>query len=205
MKKRTLGMLVGMALLLPAGAHGSPGSTHITETFTNAAIEITPGLCLAGDTPGCVGPEVAQFRGGFPELCVMNGRFEGTALPLNAPCGFEVYGFQVGLTPGTKPACGATRFYTSDKTTAFGRHKTNKLIINGVSRSIYLEGYSVGATIVFTKVEWDGDDPGKDPHGDHQVVAAPNPVQRSSSGSGIPCVTTPLDKAILPAGGSVHS
>lgn len=206
MQKRAAAMFIGMGMLvLPAASPAAPGDTTITEMFTNATIDISPGLCLPGDTADCVGPEVAQFRGGFPELCIMNGRFEGADLPLNAPCGFEIYGFQEGVTPGTKPACGASRFYTSDETTAFGPNRTNKLIVNGVARSIYVEGVSVGALIVFTTVEWDDDDADTDPHGDHQAVGLPNPVQRSSSGSGIPCVTTPLDAAILPAGGSVHS
>jgi hypothetical protein len=193
------------AALLPPSVQAHPDSTDtlIFETFANAPTDISPGLCAPGDTPDCVGPEVAEFRV-LSTACVMNGLFEGEELPLNAPCGFELYGFLTGIEPGSKPACGAARFVTSDHTTAFGDNKTSKLVINGVPRSIYIDGVSVGLLNVFTTVQWDDDDEDSDPTGDHIAIAPPALVLRQSGGSGTPCVNQPLTQGIMPAGSAIE-
>jgi hypothetical protein len=206
---RSLVVLAAIVGLLPVGSGADPlvVDTSLVETFSNASIELSPGLCAPGDTAECVGPQIAQFKV-ISDFCVMNGRFEGTDLPTNAPCRFELYGFQVGLNSASKPACGAARFYTSDETTAFGGpdgiRRENKLVINGVARSIFIEGYSLGAAVAFTTVDYDDADADQSPFGDHAVIAPPVPVQRSSSGSGTPCVSAPLNRAIMPGGASFH-
>lgn len=194
--------------LLPAGARAHPGvtDTYVVEAFANAATEISPGLCAPGDTPDCVGPEVAQFRVFIvpATTCVLNGVFEGEELPANAPCSFELYGFMTGVASGSKPACGAARFYTSNDTTAFGENKTNTFVFNGVPRSITVEGESFGALAIFTKVEVDDADGDTDTSGDHIQIAAPAPIRRESGGSGVPCVTQPLTQGLLLAGGGIY-
>lgn len=202
MKIRTLAAIVslaGLSAVPPQASAGPPGDTSMVERFANATTVVTPGLCAPGDMPQCVGPEVAQFEV-HSDICVLNGRFEGVDLPADAPCAFDLYGFEIGLAAGTKPACGAALFYTSDETTAFGQDRVNILTINGSARRIHVEGYALGAMLVFTKVVYDG------PNGVPQryAIAPPTPVQRSSGGSGVPCVSTPLTNAIMPAGSVYH-
>lgn len=209
MRTRTIVVTVLTAVaLLPAGARAHPGETgtFVGEAFTNASTNIAPGLCAPGDTPDCLGPEVAQFRVSTvpTTTCVLNGVFEGEQLPANAPCSFELYGFMTGVAPGSKPACGAARFYTSNETTAFGENKMNTFVFNGVPRSINVEGVSFGALAIFTKVEVDDADADSDPAGDHIQIAAPAPIRRESGGSGVPCVTQPLTQGLLLAGGGIY-
>lgn len=191
--------------LLPAGAGAASIDTFLVEAFAAVPIDIQPGLCAPGDTTGCVGPEVAQFRLilGPSSTCFYNGVFEGEQLPVNASCGFELFGFMEGLAPGTKPACGAARFYTSNETSAFGEGMTNVLVINGVARSISIERMSLGGSVVFTKVEIDDADADLDPTGDHTEIVPPAPVLRQSGSSGVSCVTQPLSQALLLAGGGL--
>lgn len=187
--------------LAPTGARAHVGSTgtFLLETFVNAGVDVSPGLCAPGDTPGCVGPQVAQFRV-LSDACTMSGRFEGTDLAPNSPCGFELYGFMTGLAPGTKPSCSGLRFVTSDETTAWGDGNTSKLIVNGTPRDIYIEGATIGITAIFTTVWWDDDDSDIDPVGDHSSIAPPAPSIRQSGGSGVGCVTAPVTRTLLPAG-----
>lgn len=197
--------MLSVTTLVAWGAHAQVRSTDtlLQEAFTAIPIDLAPGLCAPGDTPGCIGPEIAQFRlePGPMTTCFYNGIFEGKPLPVNASCDFELYGFMTGLTPGSKPACGAARFYTSDETTAFGENKANVLVINGVARSIFIEGASLGATATFTKVEIDDADEDDDPTGDHIEIAPPAPIIRQSGTSGVSCVTQPLTLGLLVAGG----
>lgn len=207
-----LRLVVGLVALLgmtPAGGPAAPigVDTLVTEIFANATIELSPGLCAPGDTETCVGPEISEFRV-TSDVCVMNGRFEGVDLPPNAPCSFELYGFQVGINSASKPACGAARFYTSDETTAFGgpqnERRENKLVINGIARNIFIEGTSLAAAIVFTTVDYDDADADLSPHGDHGVFNPPVPVRRESTQEGTPCIDVPLDRALMPEGHSIH-
>lgn len=207
MKPRSIVAVLVLALALPlgAGAHSGGADTFLHEVFTNATTQISPGLCAPGDTAECVGPQVAQFRGytDATSTCTLTGSFEGTTY-VNAACSFDLYGFMTGVAPGTKPACGAAFFYTSDNTTAFGESKVNTFTFNGVPRRIYLEGYSKGVLLIFTKVEIDDGDADTDVAGDHFNIALPTPILRDATGgSGVACVQAPLTRGRMPSGTSI--
>lgn len=200
-------VLLVLSLIVPAGAGAHPGQTDsfLHETFTEALTEISPGLCAPGDTAECVGPEVAQFRGSTNEgsTCRLNGMFEGE-MYADAPCSFDLYGFMTGLAPGTKPACGAARFYLSDETTAFGEDNVSTFTFDGMSRRIYVEGLSMGTILIFTKVEVDDDDPDRDVAGDHIDFAPPTPILRDATGgTGASCVQSPLTRGRMVSGMSI--
>jgi len=195
---------LALLFLVPGGA-GAHGDTHLHEVFTNGFTEVSPGLCAPGDTAECVGPEVAQFRGGTDptSTCTLNGMFEGVMYS-DAPCSFDLYGFLTGVEPGTKPACGAAFFYLSDETTAFGDGNVSTFTFDGITRRIYVEGYSMGAVLVFTKVEVDDDDPDTDIEGDHIDIALPTPILRDATGgSGASCVESPLTRGLMVSGTSI--
>lgn len=202
---RSVLALLSLALAAPVGATAHPGETDtfLHEAFTEALTEISPGLCAPGDTPDCVGPDVAQFRGSTNSgsTCRLNGMFEGE-MYVDAPCSFDLYGFMTGLMPGTKPACGAARFFLSDETTAFGEDNVSTFTFDGVSRRIYVEGLSLGAILIFTRVEVDDED--TDVAGDHVDFAPPTPILRDATdGSGLSCVQSPLTRGRMVSGMSI--
>jgi hypothetical protein len=200
-------VLLVLAMTAPVGARAHLGGTDsfLHETFTEALTEISPGLCAPGDTAECVGPDVAQFRGSTTSAstCRLNGMFENQ-MYADAPCAFDLYGFMSGLAPGTKPACGAARFWLSDETTAFGEDKFNTFTFDGMARHIYVEGLSLGAILIFTKVEIDDDDPDTDVTGDHVDFAPPTPILRDATGGeGTSCVQAPLTRGRMLSGMSI--
>ncbi len=190
-------LATGAMLLVPGAASAqSSGVTDVTAVMPAAAIDITPGLCAAGDTPWCVGPYEAQFHL-YSFECVANGSFEGRPLAADRDCGIDVSGFMRPSVEGlTKPSCNTSRTYTSDQARAHGK-PINEVTAGGVARKTQL-GYPAAVLGFRTATGWvDGPDRDRNPVGDHRLVFS---IQaRPQQTTPIPCVTGPVTRSDLTA------
>jgi hypothetical protein len=189
--------LLAMSALLPAAAGAQPnsGQTDVTAVIPAAAADLTPGLCMAGDAPLCVGPYENQIHL-YSLECVGNGVFEGRTLAADRRCGIDLSAFMLPTVGTPKPSCLTSRTYTSDRARALGK-PVNKVTAGGVARKLQL-GYPAAVLGFRTATGWvDGPDRDKDPVGDHRLVFSiqVRPVQTTE----IPCVTGPVTRAELTA------
>jgi hypothetical protein len=192
-------LLVACVLLFPTApsAQTSPASTDVTAVMPALSADITPGLCAPGDTPSCVGPELAQIHM-YSLACVASGTFEGKSLAADSPCGMDLSAFMAPSLEGlTKPSCLTSHTYTSDSARAFGK-PVNRATAGGVARKIQIS-YPAGVLGFRTATGWmDGPDRDDDPVGDHSIVFSVQARPRQTD-AGIPCITTPFTAADLTA------
>lgn len=166
---------------------GSPGTTLMVDAFISS-VEVTPGLCLPGDTPTCEGPHRARFRVTAVE-CTVGGRFEGATVPPGSRCSFDLRGVMEAISPLEKPACGAIAFRTQGR---------NTFEFAGTERAVHLEGHTIGTAVSISGF-LDDADPDQNPHGDHVIRSAG--VTRAEAAPGTaPCTTAPLTRAIFTGG-----
>jgi hypothetical protein len=179
------------ASLVPFPVRAGSTGTLAVDAFI-ATVEISPGLCILGDTPDCVGPTEAQFTITSDE-CTINGAFEGNALPAGAACSFVAQGVIEALPNQAKPFCGGIRFHTTGE---------NVFEIASISRAISLEGSTIGTVVVITGFV-DDDDADADPTGDHAVTSTG--VTRAVAQPGtVPCVTAPLEMTLFAGSAQVR-
>src|SRR5688572_17048554 len=79
-------------LLSAPSADADTGATDVTAVIPAAAADIAPGLCMPGDTPSCVGPELAQIHL-YSLACTAGGTFEGRPIAPDSPCGIDLSAF----------------------------------------------------------------------------------------------------------------
>ncbi|MGH7818474.1 MAG: hypothetical protein ACREQ9_01750 [Candidatus Binatia bacterium] len=182
---------IAVAMLAIPSAGRAQDSTPDTLLYEQASgtLEITPGLCAAGDPPGCVGPYRAQWRL-ISETCTISGRFEGVDLPADTPCQAVNHGFTFGKVQGwLKPVCGETYSYTSEHTT-WDDGSANTHTIGGVVRNEALEVPANGGGVLIVTGWLDGDDADDDPVGDISIFAELTARAVSEPGT-VACVTAP--------------
>lgn len=190
-------LLAAAAMFLAApSADADSGATDFTAAIPAAAAEITPGLCAPGDTPQCVGPDLAQIHL-YSLSCAASGTFEGKPLIANEACGIDLSAFMAPSLEGlTKPSCLTSHTYTSDRARAFGR-PVNEVMAGGVARKMQLS-YPAAVLGFRTATGWvDGPDGDKDPVGDHTLIFSiqVRPLQTTE----LPCFTGPVTRAELTA------
>jgi hypothetical protein len=162
----------------------------MTAVIPAAVADLSPGLCMAGDTPLCVGPYENQIHI-YSLECLGSGTFEGRTLVADSRCGIDLSAFMLPTIGTPKPSC-----LTSDRARALGK-PVNKVTGGGVARRLQL-GYPAAVLGFRTATGWvDGPDRDKDPVGDHRLVFSiqVRPVQTTE----IPCVTGPITRADLTA------
>jgi hypothetical protein len=195
----TSAILGAGALLIPTAspAQTSSANTDVTAVMPALAADITPGLCAPGDTPSCVGPDLAQIHM-YSFACVASGAFEGRAITADSACGMDLSAFMAPSLEGlTKPSCLTSHTYTSDAARAFGK-PANEATAAGVARKIQIS-YPAGVLGFRTATGWmDGPDRDDDPVGDHSIIFSVQARPRQSD-AGIPCITTPFTAADLTA------
>ncbi len=182
--------LLAVTAVSPAagGSRTGPAQTDVGALMPEALAELSPGLCLPGDTPTCIGADQNQVHI-YSQACTATGTFEGRGLQADTPCAIDLTAF-MDPSPGfEKPNCVTTQTYTSDKARAFGK-PVNAVTIGRVSRKIQL-GYPFGLASSRTATGWmDGPDRDRDPVGDHRLVLS---IQvRPHEGSPPVCVTEPI-------------
>jgi hypothetical protein len=187
--------LLLMAVLSSAASRGAASTQGASSADTNvnafipaALAEVSPGLCLPGDTPLCIGAAQDQVHI-YSQSCSATGTFEGRPLPPGTPCGIDLSAF-MDPSPGfPKPNCVTTHTYTSDKATTFGK-PVNAVTVGDVSRKLQLS-YPFALASSRTATGWmDGPDGDHDPAGDHRLVFS---IQvRPHQGSPPVCVTEPF-------------
>jgi hypothetical protein len=192
----TLLAVSALFLLAAPSVDADAGATDVTAVIPAAAADITPGLCMAGDTPLCVGPQLAQIHL-YSLACTAGGTFEGRPIAADSPCGIDLTAFMAPSLEGlTKPSCLTSHTYTSDRARAFGK-PVNEVVAGGVARKMQVS-YPAAVLGFRTATGWmDGSDGDRDPVGDHTLVFS---IQaRPPQTSEIPCFTTPFTRAELTA------
>jgi hypothetical protein len=166
----------------------SPTATKVGAFVPAALAEVSPGLCLPGDTPLCIGAAQDQVHI-YSQACTAMGAFERRALAAGTPCGIDLSAFMDPSLGFPKPNCVTTHTYTSNKATAFGK-PVNEVTVGRVSRRIQLS-YPFALASSRTATGWmDGPDRNRNPVGDHRLVFS---VQvRPHQGSPPVCVTEPF-------------
>jgi hypothetical protein len=191
--------LAASALVAPAAADAQAGATDtgVTAVMPALSADITPGLCSPGDTPSCIGPDLAQIHM-YSLACEGTGTFEGESIPVTDLCGIDLSAFMAPSLQGlTKPSCLTSHTYTSDQARALGK-PVNEIVIGGVARKMQIS-YPAGILGFRTATGWmDGPDRDDDPVGDHSVIFSVQARPRQSD-EGIPCITTPFVAADLTA------
>ncbi len=194
--------LVVATMLLSAGSLFSPvpfsgpghaDATSLTDTNVEAAIpaalaQVSPGLCLPGDTPLCSNSKQDQVHI-YSQACSAVGTFEGTKLAPNTPFAIYLTAFMDPSVGFATPNCLTTHTHTSDKATAFGK-PVNAVTIGGVSRSPG-SSFPFAVAVSRTATGWmDGPDCDHNPVGDHRLVFS---IQvRLFEGSPPVCITQPF-------------
>jgi hypothetical protein len=191
--------LATVAILFPTApsAQTATPNTNVTAVMTALNADITPGLCAPGDTPWCVGPDLATIHM-YSLSCVANGTFEGESLPPNSPCGIDLSAFMAPTLEGlTKPSCQTSHTYTSDQARAFGK-PVNAVTIGDTDRKMQLS-YPAGVLGFRTATGWvDGPDRNSDPAGDHSLIFSVQ-ARPKQDAQGVVCITTPFSAADLTA------
>jgi hypothetical protein len=191
--------LAAAAFLIPAAPRAETGAdgTNVTAVMSALNADITPGLCAPGDTPWCVGPDLAQIHM-YSLACVANGTFEGQSLPPNSPCGIDLTAFMAPTLEGlTKPSCQTSHTYTSEQARAFGK-PVNAVTVGETKRKMQLS-YPAGVLGFRTATGWvDGPDRNDDPAGDHSLIFSVQ-ARPKQDAQGVVCITTPFAEADLTA------
>jgi hypothetical protein len=180
-----------------ASAQTDQGPTDVTAVMPAAAADISPGLCVAGDAPLCIGPYEAQIHL-YSLACAATGTFEGTTLAADERCGIDLSAFMVPSVEGlTKPSCLSSHTYTSDRARKHGK-PVNEVVAGGVARKMQLS-YPAAVLGFRTATGWvDGPDRDDDPVGDHALIFSIQ-VRPPPQTTEIPCTTTPFTRAELTA------
>lgn len=191
-----LALLATGALVVPAASSAQATPTDVTAVLPAAAADITPGLCMPGDTPFCVGPYEAQIHL-YSLACAATGTFEGRPLVAEGPCGIDLSAFMVPSVEGlTKPTCLTSHTYTSDAATAHGK-PVNQAVAGGVARKIKV-GYPFAVLGFRTATGWmDGPDADDDPVGDHNLVLSIQARPPESDDMELPCISAPFTRPTI--------
>jgi hypothetical protein len=183
------GLLILGAVPGRAAAESQPtGPTDVTAVIPAAQAQVSPGLCLPGDTPFCVNAAQDQVHI-YSQACSASGTFEGRALAPGTSCGIDLTAFMDPSIGFTTPNCVTTHTHTSDQAWAFGK-PVNAVTVGGVSRKLELS-YPFALASSRTAIGWmDGPDRNRDPVGDHRLVFS---IQvRPHEGSPPVCITEPF-------------
>jgi hypothetical protein len=178
----------GLLLATDSRAQAGPADTKVAAFMPAALVEVSPGLCMPGDTPLCVNAAQNQVHV-YSQSCSAAGSFEGRTLSTDTPCGIDLTAFMNPSAGFSKPNCVTTQTHTSKKARAFGK-PVNAVTIGGVSRTIELS-YPFAVLSSRTATGWmDGPDRDHDPAGDHRLLFS---IQvRPHQGSGPGCITEPF-------------
>src|SRR5918994_6836204 len=107
----------GLLLATDSRAHSGPADTQMGALIPAALAEVSPGLCLPGDTPLCVNAPQNQVHI-YSRSCSATGSFEGRTLSTGTRCAIDLTAF-MDPSPGfSTPNCVTTQTYTSKKARA---------------------------------------------------------------------------------------
>jgi hypothetical protein len=197
MKKRLTISAIVVALMVTlapvsADATGEGGSTGVVAVFTGNA-SVTPGLCIPGNAPGCVGPAEAVYNftipgdpAPMPAICQAAGLFEDQ--DATGECDLIANGTLDGITT-PEPACG-------NATGASSATETNTVTFAGDTRT-HSHSFltTAGSVVPVTGNIDDADTDTTAGPNDHQVVALVQAFPVTDTGT-IPCLTAPASTFI---------